>query len=132
MARKLLDTSVLIRYWSKCRPEALQRVTVQDASNSGKSLTRLVNTDAIVTPVYLEFVAGVMSAHELKLARAYLEQFRVIDGGIISRDDWTEARRIAERVPTKPVRRQLVDCLVRALANRLRYDVVAFDRRFPS
>ena len=60
MARKLLDTSVLIRYWSKCRPEALQRVTVQDASNSGKSLTRLVNTDAIVTPVYLEFVAGVM------------------------------------------------------------------------
>lgn len=96
MARKLLDTSVLIRYWRHRSGDSLKAKTIQDPGSWGKSLTELQGTDAIVTPVYLEFVAGVMSAHELKLAQEYLGQFKVVDGGNISASDWNEARRIAQ------------------------------------
>lgn len=33
-------------------------------------------TDAIVTPVYLEMIAGVTNAEELHLTQAFLDEFR--------------------------------------------------------
>lgn len=92
---------------------------------------RLYDTDAIVTPIRIEFVAGTRTAHELRLARAYLANFRAIDGGRILAEDWIEAHRIAERVPRDGKPRQLGDCLIAAIAKRLRYDVEAKDRAFP-
>ena len=41
-----------------------------------------------------------------------------------------KAKRLAERVPRDGRRRQLGDCLVQAIANRLRYEVFAIDTFF--
>ena len=85
----------------------------------------------IAMPVVVEFLAGIQSSHELDLARAYLEEFDVIDKGDIPKGDWEEARRLAQRVPPDGSPRQLGDCLLRAIAIRFRCDVDSRDKRFP-
>jgi len=131
MARKILDSSVLVSYWRDRAGDSLADWTTADARAWANALIELHGTDAIVTPVHLEFVVGALSAHELRLAQAYLGQFRIIDNGRVLPRDWEEALRIGQRVPRTPYRRQLGDCLVRAIANRFHCDVVAFDTRFP-
>ncbi len=132
MAKKLFDTSTLLAHWGACGGNAPADKNNDDAKVWAKNLIKLhAGIDAIVTPVYLEVVVGTLSAHQLNLARAFLQCFRIVDEGKILAEDWVEARRIAERVPRKPYRRQLGDCLIRAIANRLRYDVIAVDTRFP-
>ena len=91
----------------------------------------MYQSNAIVTPVFLEFIGGVRSAAELQLAETYLNQFHVVDNGKVLEEDWQEAERIARRVPRDGTPRQLGDCLIRAIANRLRYDVSTIDQRFP-
>jgi predicted nucleic acid-binding protein len=130
MAKKVLETSVLLHHWGQSGGNSPASRTVDEAKNWGKELVRLHGTDAIVTPVYLEMVVGVQSAHQLDLMRAFLGEFRIIDNWNVTPEDWKEARRIGERVPRDGHRRQLGDCLIRAIANRLRHDVIAFDRRF--
>jgi predicted nucleic acid-binding protein len=46
-------------------------------------------------------------------------------------EDWQEAIRIASRVPRSPAPRQLGDCLIRAIAHRLKYEVFTSDMNFP-
>lgn len=82
-----------------------------------------------MTPVVVEFLAGVQSAGELALARAFLAQFTVIDSGRILPEDWEETERLAARVPRDGKPRHLGDCLIRALAKRLKYDIDTDDRR---
>jgi predicted nucleic acid-binding protein len=131
MAKKVLDTSVLLHHWGKCGGNSTADRGVDEAKDWGKELVGLHDTDAIVTPVYLEMVVGVLSAHQLDLMRAFLGQFQIIDNWNVTVEDWKEARRLGERVPRDGCRRQLGDCLIRAIANRLRHDVIAFDTRFP-
>lgn len=131
MAKKVLDTSVLLHHWGRSGGNSPAERTVDEARDWGKELAGLHDTDAIVTPVHLEVVVGVVSAHQLDLMRAFLGQFRIIGNGNVTSEDWNEARRIGERVPRDGHRRQLGDCLIRAIANRLRHDVIAFDTRFP-
>jgi predicted nucleic acid-binding protein len=131
MRKRVLDSSILINYWHLRRRKPLEKVRVEDVEAWASDLVTLYDTDAIVTPVYVEVVAGVTSAHELELARAYLAQFRVIDGGQVLASDWLEARRIAERIPRDRRRRQLGDCLIRAIANRFNYTVETSETRFP-
>src|SRR5438105_14327240 len=109
MRRKVLDTSVLLSHW-RSRLGAVTSKTIADAEDWARELSTLRKSNAIVTPVYLEVVCGVTSVHELRLARAYLDQFRVIDGGAILAEDWLEARRLAERIPRNRRKRQLGDC----------------------
>jgi predicted nucleic acid-binding protein len=131
MERKALDASVLITHWhSRCVPPLRARQPAE-ARKWAKELIKLRKSDAIVTPVYLEFICGVTSVHELNLARAYLAEFRLVDDGRILAEDWEDAQRLAARVPRDGTRRQLGDCLIRAIANRLRYDVDTFDAAFP-
>jgi len=85
----------------------------------------------IVTPVYIEMVAGATGSDELKLTHAYLDPFEMVDEGKIPKEDWDEAKRIAQRVAPKGGKRQLGDCLVRAIANRLNCDVLTLDGTFP-
>ena len=131
MARRVLDTGYLIRHWRSRMRTPLNDVRADEAETWARELIGWRNTDAIVTPVYIEFVAGVRSAHELVLARAYLAPFRVIDGGSVSHEDWKLARRIAERVPRDGKPRQLGDCLIKAIAMRLNHDVESLDVGFP-
>jgi hypothetical protein len=72
-------------------------------------LVTVRSTDTIVTPVYIEFVAGTRTAAELRLARAYLAGLRILDRGKILDLDWREARRLAERAPKDGRPRQLGD-----------------------
>jgi predicted nucleic acid-binding protein len=85
----------------------------------------------LVTPVVIEFLAGVRGRHELELADKFLSEFAVLDDGNVVPSDWQEARRLARRVPQDGTRRQLGDCLIRAIANRLRADVLTLDEDFP-
>ena len=102
----------------------------EDVRGWAKELIRLEDTDAIVTPVVVEFLAGVRSSHELKLTRVFLSAFRVIDGRKILDVDWSEAERLASRVPRDGKPRDLGDCLIQAIGTRLRYEVGSMDRRF--
>jgi len=75
------------------------------------------DSNALLTPVYIEFIAGVRSNAELRLAEAYLKHFDIVDKHSILRRDWEEAERLVRRVPRNGKPRQLVDCLIRAIAN---------------
>jgi|SRR5208283_5220164 len=131
MLRYILDTSVLIEHWKRSCGGSIRASRLVDAKEWADMLIKLRKTNAIVTPVYLEVVCGVRSQHELFLTRAYLGQFRVVDEGKILERDWQEARRVAERVPRNAKPRHLGDCLIRAIANRLKYDVDTLDDDFP-
>lgn len=128
--RIVLDTSVLIRHWNAKARSPLSRFTEDDARGWARELIRLEVTDAIVTPVYIEMVAGTQSKTALRLTRAYLEPFDIIDGGHVLDQDWREARRLAEWIRRGGRKRQLGDCLIRAIADRLNHEVKSYDRGF--
>jgi len=127
--RKVLDTSVLIAHWRHRKGQAL--TSTKKAALLAKDLIRFQQIKSIFTPTYIEFVCGVPSQRELQLARSFLAEFDIVDLGQVSKQDWLEARRLAERVPRSGKKRQLGDCLIRAIANRLRYDVATLDASFP-
>jgi predicted nucleic acid-binding protein len=131
MASKIFDTSALIQHWHDSGGRALEGKTAGDAAEWARRLIEIHETNAIVTPVYVEFAAGVRNGAELELARAFLDQFTVIDGGKITVEDWQETRRLAQRVPPNGKPRQLGDCLIAAIGMRLHYDVIRFDKGFP-
>jgi hypothetical protein len=97
MRKRVLDTSILSRHWHKCRAPQLATNTAQEARGWAKRLVALYDTEAIVTPIYLEMVAGVCSRHELQLTRADLGVFRCIDERRIGPSDWDAAIQWAER-----------------------------------
>ena len=131
MRKRILDTSVLIRFWHQRRKgRPLANITVADVQGWGRELSELHDTKAIVTPVHVELLAGAMGKHELRLTRAYLAQFEALDRGTITPDDWKNVIRLAQRVPLSPKPRDLGDCLIRAIADRLNYDVLTFDQSF--
>jgi predicted nucleic acid-binding protein len=131
MRRRVLDTSVLIRHWHDSRKKARDRPTAALVRAWARELIELYETDAIVTPVFIEMIAGVTDRHELGPTRAFLEEFRRIDEGRILAPDWQEALRMAQRVPRDRRPRQLGDCLIRAIADRLKHEVVTYDKGFP-
>ena len=109
----------------------MRESTPTDAASWGNQLILLEQTNAIVTPVYLEFIAGARSRHELQLTEAYLQTFECVDGGQVLEEDWEEALRLARWIPANSKPRQLGDCLIKAIARRLRYTVRTFDLGFP-
>jgi predicted nucleic acid-binding protein len=129
--RTVLDTSVLLRHWHRSVTSPFERLTTDDARRWARQLIDIQESDAIVTPVVLEVICGARNAHELRLTRAYLDEFQVIDGGEVTAADWGEARRLAQRIPRDGRPRQLGDCLIRAIAKRLRYRVRTFDTGMP-
>lgn len=132
MPRKILDTNVLINFWGlRSNAKATGKCTVAQARAWGDALIKLEDTNAILTPIYIEFVAGTRSVQEIQLARAYLGRFKIVDEGRVLAQDWIEAQRIAERVPYDGLHRRLGDCLIRAICNRLNYTVVTREQRFP-
>ena len=59
MARRVLDTTYLVQHWRKRKRTPLSDVRADEAEAWAKELIGLQNADAIVTPIYVEFVAGV-------------------------------------------------------------------------
>ena len=132
MPRRVLDTCTLINHWrTKRRLWDRRPLTPRVAVKWARDLVRIQHTNAIVSPVYIEFVCGGTTKQEVELSRSFLDEFDIVDEGRILPEDWTEARRIAERVPRNARPRQLGDCLIRAICNRLHLDVLTDDTGFP-
>jgi predicted nucleic acid-binding protein len=127
----ILDTSVLISWWRQCRRgRQLADLVEADVVRWATQLAERRQTDAIVTPVYLEMIGGTVDRRELRLTQAFLACFRCVDERRIPPTDWAEALRLAQRIPRKPRPRDLGDCLIRAIANRLNYGVITHDTGF--
>lgn len=132
MPRRVLDTNILINHWGDRRRGAPHaEVRDADARQWGHDLIRLQGTNAILTPIHIEYLAGQRSARAVDLARTFLAAFEVVDHGRIIEQDWQNAARIAQRVPPDGSRRQMADCLIRAVCDRLHLDVFTADNRFP-
>jgi predicted nucleic acid-binding protein len=129
MAKRIFDTSYLVGHW-RAFPKTSRRTAENMRSWAGR-LIDLYGSSRITTPVYIEMVAGATSSDELKLTQAYLDPFEIVDEGKIPKEDWDEARCLAQRVAPNGGKRQLGDCLVRAIARRLHCEVLTLDRRFP-
>jgi len=131
VARRVIDTVILIRHWWDCWKKASHPRTSADAENWGRALIKIRNSDLIVSPVYIEFVAGVTKGEQLPLARSFLAMFKVLDDWNILPKDLLEACRRAERIPKTGDKRQLGDCLISSIAKRFRCEVDTLDKRIP-
>jgi predicted nucleic acid-binding protein len=85
---------------------------------------------AIVTPVAIEFLCGARDQQEAAVFGAFLGHFNRIDEGVVLEEDWKAAENKARRVPRSGAARDLGDCLIRAIADRLKCDVLTIDRNF--
>jgi predicted nucleic acid-binding protein len=131
MAKRILDTSFLITHWKRRGGQSPKDKTASDAKAWALELITIHNTNAIVTPVYLEVLVGVTNSNEMNLTRTYLSEFKIIDDGKITPKDWEKACQIAGRIPQSGKRRQLGDCLIAAISDRLKYEVLTMDGGFP-
>jgi len=104
----ILDTSILISGWRLCRQgRPLVEIRQSEVVRWATRLADRNNTDALVTPVYMEMIAGTVDRRELLLTRAFLNCFRCVDERRILPTDWEEAIRLAQRIPRKPRPRDL-------------------------
>jgi hypothetical protein len=141
---RILDSNILIGHLRGLKNKA--------ASGPGAALAhaddliRSKESNCIVTPVLIEVLAGTSDPHDLALTEAFLSRFEIVDKRSITKADWKEAERIAKRVvrqdrkvprqlqkrgPQQRPRtggRDLGDCLILAIANRLHYDVDSNDQ----
>lgn len=132
MSQRVFDTSLLIRHWQRSRSaHSGRKLSVADARRWAKDLIELRQTQLIVTPVVIEFLAGARDGRELSLHRAFLDEFHIADEGHITNDDWLLSKRLAERIPRDGAPRDLGDCLIRAIAERLHLDVDTLDKGMP-
>jgi hypothetical protein len=131
--RRVFDTNVLVGQWRiKRQDRHISQIEITEVSDWATDLIRCMNSDAIVTPVRLEFLAGTRDQHESNLAEAYLEKFQTVDGGMITPLDWSNTARRITRIPRDGRPRHLIDCLILSICDRLRYDVLTSESRFGS
>jgi predicted nucleic acid-binding protein len=115
---KILDTNVLINHWHRF-PGREERTPASLRAHA-EELIEVQGTKAILSPVLIEFLAGALSKNELNLYQAYLGPFEVLDRGEIPRQDWKEAERLAQWIKLDGRKRRLGDCLIQAIASRIR------------
>ena len=127
MRRKILDTNRLIRQWQRSQTAPIVEYTPADARSWAHELIRLQETNLIVTPVYLEFIGGVTVSGESTLTRAFLGEFIIVDGGRVLPEDWGRAIELATRIGRNKKPRGAIDCLIAAIAERLRCDILTDD-----
>ena len=132
MRHNVLDTTILIAHWRRCRlARPLTELDEAEVERWTRQLIEIKKSDATVTPVLLEFLCGVGDKREMILARAFLKPFKAIDDRRTLQRDWQEAQRLAERVPANRRPRDLGDCLIKAIAQRLNRDVRTLDTGMP-
>ena len=88
-------------------------------------------SDGVVTPDYLELIGGGRDRGEVRLTEYFLGQFPLLDDGTLLPQDWIEALRLARRVPFSGRSRGALDCLIRAVSNRLGLTVKTEDQGMP-
>ncbi|MFO0891686.1 MAG: PIN domain-containing protein [Isosphaeraceae bacterium] len=120
---RVLDTNRLINHWCRSCKGSLTRYSRDDAAKWARRLISLEGTSAVFTPVVIEFLCGARDGHELELYRAYLEQFEVVDRGVVTQADLLDAQRRASWVRGDGMPRDFGDCLIAAIASRLGYEI---------
>lgn len=129
--RRVFETNVLVSHWRiKRRDRHISEIEITEPRNWASELIRQMNSNAIVTPVRLEFLSGTRDLHEWNLAEAYLENFQIVDNGLITETDWESTARRISRIPRVGRPRHLVDCLILSICDRLRYEVLTSESRF--
>jgi predicted nucleic acid-binding protein len=130
MPKRLLDTNILIQHFNSFPAE--REKTEGALRNWGEELVEIHSTKSICSPVIVEMLAGTRNPRDLELHRAYLSAFEVIDQRNIPSTDWQNAERFASRITDgkgqSSKARDLGDCLIRAIAERLHCDIVTGDR----
>ena len=124
--KRVLDTNILIAHFLALRPLAGKGAS--DAVSSARRLIEDRGTDEIVSPVEVEFLCGVLERHEMRLREAFLSVFKVIDEHSTIPKDWSEAARYAKHPGFHASPRDLGDCLVSAIADRLGREVISDDK----
>lgn len=119
MANRVLDTNVLINIWRGQTPGIRRSDSEKSAQAAAEKWLRLSPDDVILTPVRMEFLVGARDRDELKMYDAFLDVFRVLDGGRVLPEDWKEAERYARRIPFDGRHRDAMDCLILAVCDRL-------------
>ena len=87
--------------------------------------------DGILTSIRLELLGGTRDQTETHLTTIFLDAFSLFDGGHVLAVDWSEAERLAKRVPASGRSRGAVDCLIRAICQRLHLEIDTDDRGMP-
>jgi predicted nucleic acid-binding protein len=132
MARRVLDTNILINHWRRTfKGKVSRQISEQQATECARRLIREERTNAILSPIYVEYLCGPQNKREVRNARAYLEEFHVLDEGRVLPQDWAESVRLAGRISRDGIPRQMGDCLIRAICIRLNLDVNTADNQFP-
>jgi len=132
MARRVLDANILINHWRRTFGGVIgNQISERQAVQCARQLIDEQRSSAILSPIYIEYLCGPQSAREVRNARAYLEEFEVLDEGRVLPQDWGESKRIAARILRDRAPRQMGDCLIRAICNRLNLDVYTADIQFP-
>jgi predicted nucleic acid-binding protein len=126
MPTQTLDTNLLIDHFNRHRP--LDGKSEKDAERWGRELIDDRDTKAILSPVEVEFLCGVVDEHEMRLREAFLRPFEVVDGHKTLPEDWKEARRVAKHPGYQPRSRDLGDCLLVAIASRLNLEIKTDDK----
>lgn len=127
MKNRVLDTNVLINIWHGKAPEGKPVRSDEAARAEPLKWLKRFPADGIVTPVRLEFVGGTREKDELRLADLFLAEFDLLDGGIVLPEDWDEAQRIARRIRGSGRARDAIDCVIRAICDRINADLYTFD-----
>lgn len=131
MSARVLDTNVLISFWKRNQAQLKAIPSPAVAREWGEWLAAQHEQSGVLTPIYLEFICGCASAQELAAAEAYLACFDNFDGGRILEIDWQMAERSARRITRDGKPRHLVDCLIAAIARRLKKEVFTLEASFP-
>lgn len=127
MKHRVLDTNILIEIWHGKWPGGKPVRSDEAAVAEPKKWRAKHPHDGIVTPVRLEFLGGARDKDELRLSDLFLSGFEVLDDGTVTRADWDGADRYARRIKGKGRARDAIDCLVRAICDRLNADVYTRD-----
>ena len=126
MPKPVLDTNILIAHFQKFRP--FDGKSPLDAEEWAKVLIADKETNAIVSPVEVEFLCGVLNQTETVLREGYLRAFRLIDDRKTLPADWEEARRVAKHPGFHAGPRDLGDCVIAAISERLHCAVISDDK----
>ena len=126
MPKRVFDANILISHFQQLRP--LDGKGERDAEDWARTLITSRNGDAILSPVEVEFLCGVVNQHEMRLREAYLRAFKVVDDHKTLAHDWDEARRLAKHAGFQAEPRELGDCLISAISDRLNLELVTEDR----
>ncbi|MGL6097232.1 MAG: PIN domain-containing protein [Fimbriiglobus sp.] len=131
MAGRVIDTNKLIPRWRGTRPSPGPVRSAESARAAARTWLSLSPNDGILTPVRVEFLAGIRDKDELQWADVFLAEFVLFDGGRVLPEDWQEAERLARRVPRDGRPRGTLDCVILAICNRLNLGFSSDDTGLP-